>query len=240
MRKLKLKKEILLLLTIFTMISCDVNNDPENVVTEPETSLLLGNWINPTYNNETITFTKANSLSDNEAGISFKTNNKFTERTSGWCGTPPLSYFDVEGSWQVTEEGFIKINKTSFPENIQWQVLKISDSKLEVKRALTEQEIDYQKLMELFTEIESLSYSETCSNALDWTFVGYGSKACGGFQGYIPYSKNIDTNLLLNKIEVYTNAEKEYNKKFGIVSNCTIISKPKSVECQNGYPTLKY
>lgn len=240
MGKLKFKKEILLLLTIFTIISCDVNNETETVITEPDSSMLLGNWVNPTYNNETITFTKSNSLSDNEAGISFKTNDKFIERTSGWCGTPPLTFFDVEGTWEITEKGIIKIEKNSFPENLQWQVLKISDNKLEVKRTFSEKEIAHQKLMELFTQIENLSYSESCTNSLDWTFVGYGAKACGGYQGYIAYSKNIDTDLFLNKIEVYTTAEKEYNIKFGIVSDCAIISMPKSVECQNGYPTLKY
>jgi hypothetical protein len=54
--------------------------------------------------------------------------------------------------------------------------------------------------MHLFDEIEGLTYRKSFINAINSTFTAYGSKACGEFQGYIPYSINIDTDALLNKV----------------------------------------
>ena len=236
MGKLNFKKSVLLLLTISTLISCEKNNE----IVVNQANLLLGNWIHPEYDNETITFQRANSLQENTYGISFKEKDVFIERTSGWCGTPPLSFFDVEGTWEVKEDALVKISKTSFPENFQWRVLEVSETKLVVKTALTAQEIDHQKLMTLFDEVYELANSVSCTNSSDWNFTAYGSKACGGPQGFIAYSNEIDTVAFLNAVDVYTEAEHQYNIKWSIFSTCDIPQQPTSVECQNGYPVLNY
>ena len=109
-----------------------------------------------------------------------------------------------------------------------------------IKREVSEQEADHQNLMDLFNEISSLAYSESCNNSNDWTFTAYGSKACGGPQGFIPYATKIDVATFLQKVEEYNAAEDAFNKKWGIVSTCDILPQPKAVVCENGYPTLKY
>ena len=85
-----------------------------------------------------------------------------------------------------------------------------------------------------------MSNSISCSDANDWLFAAYGAKACGGPQGYIAYSKEIDINSFLNKIEIYTQAEKDFNINWGVISDCSIPNAPTSVECLNGSPILKY
>ena len=94
--------------------------------------------------------------------------------------------------------------------------------------------------MKLFDEISVLSYSISCTNSNDWTFTSYGRKACGGPKGYIAYSTQIDTVDFLQKIATYSQAEKDYNFKWGIISDCAIPNEPKSVTCKNGFPTLNY
>ena len=94
--------------------------------------------------------------------------------------------------------------------------------------------------MDLFNEISELAYSTSCTNSSIWRFIAYGSKACGGPQGHLPYSNQINVKTFLEKIESYTEAEKEYNLKWGIISDCAAIASPNSVECKNGYPILKY
>ncbi|WP_339659387.1 hypothetical protein [uncultured Polaribacter sp.] len=227
-------KNSLLVFFVSFLFSCE--NNEINIDTD---NLVLGFWATPTYEGETTTFKRVNSLPNNAYGISFTKNGDFIEHTSGWCGTPPLSFFNVEGSYQL-ENGLIHISTQSYPTNYSWRIVSLTEQELVVKIELSEQEIEHRSLMDLFTEIETLSYSVSCANATDWNFVAYGSKACGGSQGYIPYSKNIDTVLFLEKIAQYTNAENEYNIKWGIASDCSITNPPTSVECQNGYPTLIY
>lgn len=230
-------KLILFLLVLPFFISCEVNEEP----TIDTDNLLLGFWTNTTYNaeEETTTFSRVANIPDEKYAISFKADNSFLERTSGWCGTPPLSFSNVKGNFSL-QENIITINVNSYPSSYAWRIIKLTDTELVVKRELTAQEIDHQKLMKLYDEIFTLAYNQNCTNSNDWSFTAYGSKACGGTQGFIPYSTKIDVAAFLKKVEEYTKAEEAFNKKWEIISTCDIPAQPKSVECNNGYPTLKY
>lgn len=102
------------------------------------------------------------------------------------------------------------------------------------------QEQETQNLNQMFSEIEILASSENCDDSSDWTFINYGSKACGGPIGFIAYSINIDTELFLKKIEEHTVAQQGFNEKWGIISDCSVPSQPNEVICKNGSPVLEY
>lgn len=229
-----MKKYLLISLFFAFLFSCENNElsiDADN--------LLIGVWIEPTYNGEVTTFKRGKALLKESSGVSFSLNGDFTERTSGWCGTPPLSFFNIEGTFNLSE-GLITISTNSYPSKYAWRIISLSEKELVIKRELTEQEIDHRALMKLFNDLSELAYSSTCSNSNTWQFTAFGAKACGGPQGYLPYSNQIDTNAFLKKVEVYSQSEKEYNLKWGVISDCAIVNPPKSIECQNGYPILKY
>ena len=227
-------KNFFLLIFIFFIYSCE-----NNQVLINEDNLILGNWTEPIYDGETTSFTRHNTLPNDAYGISFKQNGDFIERTSGWCGTPPLIYSDYKGSFEI-QGTLVKINNEFFPNSFQWRIITLTETELIVKRELSEQEKEHRALMDLFEEFNNLAYSETCIDVSNWTFIAYGSKACGGPQGYIAYSTKIDTITFLQKVEAYTNAEKAFNIKWGIASDCAITNAPKGIECQNGFPTLIY
>ena len=226
-------RKIVIFIFIITLVSCEKNNQ----IVENPNNLLIGNWTDVSYEDGKRTFSRSNILPENNYGISFKINGDYKENSSGWCGTPPISYFIIDGDYQL-EDSLITIYKGNVSQ--EWRIIFLSDTTLVLKKELTAQEITYQELMNLFTEIDNIAYGKTCTNSSDWTFVGYGAKACGGFKGYIPYSKKIDTVLFLEKIANYTKTENDFNNQFDIVSDCSIIEKPTFVECKNGYPILKY
>ncbi len=91
-------------------------------------------------------------------------------------------------------------------------------------------------------EIQSMSMSQqtVCQNASEWRFTTIGAKGCGGATGYITYSAKIDTLDFMNKVKAYTNQQKEFNKKWNVISDCSLIIAPKSVTCENGKPKLVY
>ncbi|GAA3647998.1 hypothetical protein GCM10022397_36100 [Flavivirga jejuensis] len=212
-------------------------SDDDTIKNESD-DFLIGSWIDPIYNGENTTFRKATDLPKEDYGILFKENGGFVERTSGWCGTPPLFFSDYSGEWQL-DNALIVISQEQYP-SYAWRIVSLTENELVVKKELTEQEQDHRDLMDLFDEIYQLSTSISCTNANDWTFTTYGSKACGGFQGYIAYSTKIDTVAFLKKVEDYTNLEKAYNIKWDIVSTCDLPAQAKGVVCENGYPVLEY
>ncbi len=232
-----IKKGIALMVVAicFMNMQCSENDEIE----VDSDNLLIGVWVDPVYKDETTTFKRAASLPEEAYGISFKENGDFILRSSGWCGTPPLTFFDANGEWTLDNK-LITISQETFPDSYSWRIISLTEDELIVKRELTEQEKEHRALIKLYNEIYELSVSDTCLNSDDWFFAAYGAKACGGPQGYIAYSKNIDVEAFLAKVEVYTNLEKAFNEKWNIFSTCDIAPQPKSVDCVNGYPVLKY
>ncbi len=226
-------------------ISCSENKEIEIV----ESNLLLGNWSEAIYENELLTFRRVKELPKEAYSFSFKEEfPTFIERTSGFCGTPPLSFFNVEGIWEVEENDILKIYNSKITNHIgatpellhNFKIVSLTEEYLTLKRELTEQEKDHQELMDLYNDFYEMAKNNDCNDDANWSFVGYGSKACGGFQGYIAYSTLINVTTFLQKVEKYTQLEDEYNRKWGIYSTCDLIAKPQKVICLNGQPTLQY
>ncbi|CAL2102269.1 conserved protein of unknown function [Tenacibaculum sp. 190130A14a] len=226
-------KAVLVLTICF--ISCEKNNE----VDIDQTNLLIGSWSDAVYDNETIVFKRVKELPQEDYGVSFKNTGLFIERSSGFCGTPPLVFFNSEGKWTSANET-IYVEVESFVGKFNWKILKLTQKELIVQRELTEQEKDHRDLMNLFDEILSIANSKDCINSEDWKIVAYGAKPCGGPRGYLAYHIEIKEGEFLQKIETYTNEEEKYNLKWGIVSTCDVIPQPTSVECQNKKPVLKY
>ncbi|HLR00615.1 MAG TPA: hypothetical protein VK102_09575 [Sphingobacterium sp.] len=102
------------------------------------------------------------------------------------------------------------------------------------------QEADRKHLENLKTKIENKVQDVECEDAEGWDYTALGSKACGGPQEYIAYPLSIDTEEFLSLVEEYTNAEAEYNSKYGITSDCSETPVPTGVQCENGEPVLVY
>lgn len=95
-------------------------------------------------------------------------------------------------------------------------------------------------LKSLMDEIIALSRSNNCSGESSWLITPYGAKACGGPIGYLPYSTNIDTYCFLQKVAHFTEQQRLFNTRYGIISDCSVPPTPKSVRCNNGKAELVY
>jgi len=119
----------LLFLLIVIHIGCEKDN--ESIIIN-ESDVLIGFWINPIYNDSELKLERANSLKKNEYGISFLIESKCIERSSGWCGTPPLTFFDFQGTW-IKNDSIITIiidNGINGLENINWRIKTLNDKYL--------------------------------------------------------------------------------------------------------------
>lgn len=120
-------------------------------------------------------------------------------------------------------------------ENVIQTLIWKDDREPEPKTA---QKKDRQQLNQQWKEIENMANSVACTNASEWKMTSYGSKPCGGPWGYIAYHPSIDVNHFLQLIEQHRMAEAKFNKKYGLVSNCMIEPKPKSISCVDGKAVL--
>ncbi|WP_299433181.1 hypothetical protein [uncultured Aquimarina sp.] len=101
-------------------------------------------------------------------------------------------------------------------------------------------EQEQQVLIAMLNEIQTIVNSTSCIDATKWTYTAIGAKACGGPMDYIAYSTTIDIEDFLKKVNAYTDLEDAFNKKWGIISDCSIEPEPKGVACEDEKPTLLY
>lgn len=96
------------------------------------------------------------------------------------------------------------------------------------------QEITAQNLEKQLAGIQAFINAGDCSETGECSFLAYGSKACGGPQGYLLFSNQVDFEVLAKMVEDYNKAEDAYNKKFGIISDCMYVTPPGKLECVDG------
>lgn len=89
-------------------------------------------------------------------------------------------------------------------------------------------------------EIEQMANNKHCQDPNEFAYAPLGSKPCGGPKSYIVYSKKIDTKNFLNKLSQYNMAEDNYNKRWGLQSDCAVAPVPTSLTCVNNRPVLQY
>lgn len=96
-----------------------------------------------------------------------------------------------------------------------------------------EKALDLKKVTDLKSEITALVDSSVCNDETECAYVGFGSKACGGYLSYLVYSNSIDTDLLLTKVTEFNQMQHEFNEKYNIVSDCSILLPPTGLTCED-------
>jgi hypothetical protein len=126
---MKTSIKVVLFLSLVLCFSCDNDNDSISI---DQTDLLIGSWINPISVDDELKFNRASALKKNEYGISFLQKSTCVERSSGWCGTPPITFFDSQGTW--TRKGnIITITIDNGMEPIKWEIKTLDDDYLIVE-----------------------------------------------------------------------------------------------------------
>lgn len=93
-------------------------------------------------------------------------------------------------------------------------------------------------LQEKFEEINTLSTGVTCVDGKEWETLPIGSKACGGPSAFVAYHPGKHGADFLKKVTEFTAAQKAFNIKWGVFSDCSLVNKPTRVDCIDGKPVM--
>lgn len=113
------------------LAACTSTSEPD-----PGTELsgtLAGVWI---FAEETAdgaqVFTRAAALTGERTGFEFCEHGGLKVRTAGWCGTPPLTWSNLDGLWEKTAEGLLDIRHAwrGAPREYQLEIISLSSRRL--------------------------------------------------------------------------------------------------------------
>ncbi len=122
------------LLSIAVLITASIFSCHKEDIPPIEAESLVGCWFNPEYTDSLITFEKAYLRNSNSYSLTLKYDGTLIERkNAGWCGTPPVTLTDFEGTWCLTDS-IITVNVGYWGGNAeyQWKVNWIMNNKLQV------------------------------------------------------------------------------------------------------------
>jgi hypothetical protein len=127
---MKTMSKLLLFLSVFAWMSCEKNGDP--VIDDSD--LLLGYWINPVAIDTFLKYERTGGLKEDAYGFGFKADHLFVERKNiGWCGTPPVTYGDEQGTW-ARHDSLVDIEVPYWggTGHYQWKIISLDNSSLTV------------------------------------------------------------------------------------------------------------
>ncbi|CAF1324172.1 unnamed protein product, partial [Didymodactylos carnosus] len=92
---------------------------------------IVGTWTLPSDGYHT----RSNALLSNKSGYEFKSDGKFIQRENvGWCGTPPITYGNYDGQWNVINETMLTISSSDwkgyYTQNLQYQFVANDKNKV--------------------------------------------------------------------------------------------------------------
>ncbi len=111
---------------IFGMVSCQEEAGLDSTDIE---SLLIGSWSHSEYNDTTLTLKRVNRLPEDEYGITFLADGELREwKNAGWCGTPPITYGNFEGYWEITADSAVEVQTNYWGGEMimKWHILEIN------------------------------------------------------------------------------------------------------------------
>ncbi|KYG82821.1 hypothetical protein [Roseivirga echinicomitans] len=88
-------------------------------------------------------------------------------------------------------------------------------------------------LEEIQSDIQGIVSDKSCDGSGDCKVLAYGKKACGGPSTYVIYGSKIDEALLEKKSNEYTALQDEMNKRYGLISDCSLMYIPEAT-CVDG------
>lgn len=100
-------KKIYLLLILLISVSWSCSKDKIEI---DGNNLLIGVWNYSEYKDNSAVFTRSSEFVDNHC-YKFNINGTLVERkNAGWCGTPPVTYGDFDGTWSIQNDTILTIN----------------------------------------------------------------------------------------------------------------------------------
>jgi hypothetical protein len=129
----------LLVIPLLALLLCTSCLSTEPEIPDPA---YAGAWVYENSDPETNirTYARRDTLDGDNSGYSFEPDGLLLFRTSGWCGTPPLSFYNLEGSWVEIGETELRITHLSAQEqrDFRLEILAISATEMRCRIELIE------------------------------------------------------------------------------------------------------
>ena len=118
-------KKIAYLLVLMLMFSCEKDHMETNAL--GDNAGIVGTWIEQGYVDDVFWLDRSEQLDPFKYGFTINDDGTFIERkNAGWCGTPPISYDNFEGTWEAVSDSLLEITVGYWGGTMTYQIRIVS------------------------------------------------------------------------------------------------------------------
>lgn len=102
------KSFFMILFSILMLCNCTDNNATNSDL--QNFNEIIGIWVQLDYSDGIYTYQKFDAFADDRPGIEFRSDFTLIKRqNAGWCGTPPITYANFDGTWKKIADQRIEL-----------------------------------------------------------------------------------------------------------------------------------
>lgn len=92
-----------------------------------ENTGVVGTWVEEEYDEELLWLRRSTDLDPSRYGFRIMENGDFIERkNAGWCGTPPITYANFDGTWKALSDSLLDITVEYWGGIMTYQICIVS------------------------------------------------------------------------------------------------------------------
>ena len=118
-------KKLMFLLVVVLMVSCE--KETIDLEALGENTGILGTWTEDEYKGDTLLLDRSGKLDNDRYGFTIKEDGTFIEhKNAGWCGTPPITYDNFDGTWEAVSDSLLNITVAYWGGVMTYQIRIVS------------------------------------------------------------------------------------------------------------------
>jgi len=136
-------KRLLFFGLIALLISCE--KDLMELDALGANSGIVGTWVEEEYQGDTLFLHRSGAFDKEKYGFTLKEDGTFVERkNAGWCGTPPITYDNFEGTWKAVSDSLLDITVAYWGGMMTFQIriVSLESEDLAIRYLYTENRTD--------------------------------------------------------------------------------------------------
>jgi len=136
-------KRVIILIISVLLISCE--QDMVELADLGSNAGIVGTWIEDGQQGDTLFLERSGSFDKEKYGFTLNDDGTFVERkNAGWCGTPPITYDNFEGTWEAVSDSLLDITVAYWGGVMTYQIriVSLDMEELAIRYLCTENRMD--------------------------------------------------------------------------------------------------
>jgi len=136
-------RQLAFLIVVLLLVSCEKNLMEMDAL--GSNASIVGTWVEDRYKGDTLFLQRNGAFDKEKYGFALNGDGTFVEhKNAGWCGTPPITYDNFDGTWEAVSDSLLDITVAYWGGMMTYQmrIVSLDAEALAIRYLYTEARVD--------------------------------------------------------------------------------------------------